>query len=247
MVMSEIIYGIHAAQSLLERNPHRFLDVYMLKGRDDRRLQQLVQQLEHFGIVVQLASRQWLDKKVNGAMHQGIVARVQRKQQYQENDLLALLEEQTEPLLLMLDGVTDPHNLGACLRCADAAGVHAVIVQRDRAAPLNDTAKKVACGAAETVTLIRVINLARTLRLLQEHHVWIIGTVGEANHHLYQSKLSGPLALVIGSEGEGIRRLIRKHCDELISIPMAGAIPSLNVSVAAGICLFEAMRQRTLR
>lgn len=242
--MSEIIYGIHAVQALLERDPQRFLDVYLLKGRDDRRLQQLVQQLENAGIVIQMVSRQWLDEKAEGTVHQGIVARVQAGRQYQENDLPALLTQQAAPLLLVLDGVTDPHNLGACLRCADAAGVHAVIVPRDRAAPLNATAKKVASGAAETVPLIRVTNLARTLRLLQQHNVWIVGTAGEADHHLYQSKLTGPLALVMGAEGEGMRRLTREHCDELISIPMAGTVSSLNVSVAAGVCLFEAVRQR---
>lgn len=245
--MSEIIYGIHAVQALLERDPQRFLDVYLLKGRDDRRLQPLVQQLEKAGIVIQMVSRQWLDEKSEGAVHQGIVARVQAGRQYQENDLPALLTQQAAPLLLVLDGVTDPHNLGACLRCADAAGVHAVIVPRDRAAPLNATAKKVASGAAETVPLIRVTNLARTLRLLQQHNVWIVGAAGEADHHLYQiyqSKLTGPLALVMGAEGEGMRRLTREHCDELISIPMAGTVSSLNVSVAAGVCLFEAVRQR---
>ncbi|MCR3756005.1 MAG: 23S rRNA 2'-O-ribose methyltransferase [Sodalis sp. Psp] len=246
MIMSDIIYGIHAAQTLLKHDPHRFLDVYLLKGRDNYRLQQLIRQLKQSGIIIQLASRQWLDKKVDGAMHQGIVARVQKKQQHQENDLPELLAQQAEPLLLVLDGVTDPHNLGACLRCADAAGVHAVIVPYNRAVKLNATVKKVACGAAETVTLIRVTNLARTLRFLQEQHVWIVGTSSKVNHYLYQSKLIGPLALVMGSEGEGMRRLTREHCDELISIPMAGAIPSLNVSVAAGVCLFEAVRQRAL-
>jgi 23S rRNA (guanosine2251-2'-O)-methyltransferase len=148
------------------------------------------------------------------------------------------------PFLLVLDGVTDPHNLGACLRSADAAGVHAVIVPRDRSAQLNATAKKVACGAAENVPLIRVTNLARTLRLLQEMNVWVVGTAGEADHTLYQSKMTGPMALVMGAEGEGMRRLTREHCDELISIPMAGTVSSLNVSVATGICLFEAVRQR---
>lgn len=242
--MSEIIYGIHAVQALLERDPQRFLDVYLLKGRDDRRFQPLVQQLENAGIVIQMVSRQWLDQKAEGAVHQGIVAHVQAGRQYQENDLPGLLTQQAAPLLLVLDNVTDPHNLGACLRCADAAGVHAVIVPRDRAAPLNATAKKVASGAAETVPLIRVTNLVRTLRLLQEHNVWIVGTAGEADHHLYQSKLTGPLALVMGAEGEGMRRLTREHCDELIRILMAGTVSSLNVSVAAGVCLFEAVRQR---
>ncbi|AGQ29159.1 23S rRNA (guanosine-2'-O-)-methyltransferase RlmB [Serratia liquefaciens] len=243
--MSEIIYGIHAVKALLDNDPQRFLEVFILKGRDDRRLQPLIAELEATGIVIQVANRQWLDEKVEGAVHQGIIARVREGRQYQENDLPALLESVDTPFLLVLDGVTDPHNLGACLRSADAAGVHAVIVPRDRSAQLNATAKKVACGAAENVPLIRVTNLARTLRLLQEMNVWIVGTAGEADHTLFQSKMTGPMALVMGAEGEGMRRLTREHCDELISIPMAGTVSSLNVSVATGICLFEAVRQRS--
>ncbi|MEB5995022.1 23S rRNA (guanosine(2251)-2'-O)-methyltransferase RlmB [Serratia ureilytica] len=242
--MSEIIYGIHAVKALLERDPQRFLEVFILKGREDRRLQPLIAELEATGIVIQVANRQWLDDKVEGAVHQGIIARVREGRQYQENDLPCLLESVETPFLLVLDGVTDPHNLGACLRSADAAGVHAVIVPRDRSAQLNATAKKVACGAAENVPLIRVTNLARTLRLLQEMNVWVVGTAGEADHTLYQSKMTGSMALVMGAEGEGMRRLTREHCDELISIPMAGTVSSLNVSVATGICLFEAVRQR---
>ncbi|QKJ88815.1 23S rRNA (guanosine-2'-O-)-methyltransferase RlmB [Paramixta manurensis] len=244
--MSEIIFGIHAVKALLERDPQRFLEVFILKGRDDRRLQPLIAALEAQGIVIQVANRQWLDSKVEGAVHQGIVARVKPGRQYQENDLPDLLTSVEQPFLLILDGVTDPHNLGACLRSADAAGVHAVIVPRDRSAQLNATAKKVASGAAENVPLIRVTNLARTMRLLQEANVWIVGTAGEADHDLYHSKMTGPMALVMGAEGEGMRRLTREHCDELISIPMAGSVSSLNVSVATGICLFEAVRQRGL-
>ncbi|WP_185922663.1 23S rRNA (guanosine(2251)-2'-O)-methyltransferase RlmB [Hafnia paralvei] len=243
--MSEMIYGIHAVQALLERDPQRFLEVFVMKGREDRRLMPLIAELEKMGIVIQVANRQWLDEKVEGAVHQGIIARVREGRQYQENDLPALLENLDKPpFLLILDGVTDPHNLGACLRSADAAGVHAVIVPRDRSAQLNATAKKVACGAAETVPLIRVTNLARTMRFLQEQNIWIVGTAGEADHNLYQSKMTGPMALVMGAEGDGMRRLTREHCDELISIPMAGSVSSLNVSVATGICLFEAVRQR---
>jgi len=242
--MSEIVFGLHAVQALLDRDPQRFQEVFILKGRDDRRLQPLVKALEAQGVVIQLASRQWLDSQVEGGVHQGIVAKVKAGRQYQEHDLPDLLADLTVPFLLILDGVTDPHNLGACLRSADAAGVHAVIVPRDRSAPLNSTAKKVASGAAEHVPLIRVTNLARTMRLLQEANIWIVGTAGEADHDVYQSKLSGPMALVMGAEGEGMRRLTREHCDELISIPMAGSVSSLNVSVATGICLFEAVRQR---
>ncbi|MFC3396576.1 23S rRNA (guanosine(2251)-2'-O)-methyltransferase RlmB [Brenneria rubrifaciens] len=242
--MSEVIYGIHAVNALLARDPQRFQEVFILKGRDDRRLQPVIAELEAQGIVIQVANRQWLDSQVGGAVHQGIVAKVKEGRKYQENDLPALLEKLDTPFLLVLDGVTDPHNLGACLRNADAAGVHAVIVPRDRSAQMNATVKKVACGAAESVPLISVTNLARTMRLLQEHHIWIVGTAGEADHTLYQSKLTGPLALVMGAEGEGMRRLTREHCDELIGIPMAGSVSSLNVSVATGVCLFEAVRQR---
>lgn len=245
--MSEIIFGIHAVQALLENDPQRFQEVFVLKGRDDRRLQPLISALEAQGIVVQLANRQWLDKKVEGAVHQGIVARVKPGRQYQEGDLLDLIATLDTPFLLILDGVTDPHNLGACLRSADAAGVHAVIVPKDRSAQLNATAKKVASGAAENVPLIRVTNLARTMRLLQEANIWIVGTAGEASHDLYQSKMTGPMALVMGAEGEGMRRLTREHCDALMRIPMAGSVSSLNVSVATGICLFEAVRQRSAR
>ncbi len=242
--MSEIIFGIHAVQALLDNDPQRIQEVFILKGRDDRRLQTLVKALEANGIVIQVASRQMLDSKSDGAVHQGIIARIKPGRQYQEVDLPDLLESLDRPLLLILDGVTDPHNLGACLRSADAAGVHAVIVPKDRSAQLNATAKKVACGAAEHVPLIRVTNLARTMRLLQESNIWIVGTAGEADHTLHQSKMTGPMALVMGAEGEGMRRLTREHCDELISIPMAGSVSSLNVSVATGICLFEAVRQR---
>ena len=243
--LSEMIYGIHAVQALLERAPERFQEVFILKGREDKRLLPLIHALESQGVVIQLANRQYLDEKSDGAVHQGIIARVKPGRQYQENDLPDLIASLDQPFLLILDGVTDPHNLGACLRSADAAGVHAVIVPKDRSAQLNATAKKVACGAAESVPLIRVTNLARTMRMLQEENIWIVGTAGEADHTLYQSKMTGRLALVMGAEGEGMRRLTREHCDELISIPMAGSVSSLNVSVATGICLFEAVRQRS--
>ena len=235
--MSEMIYGIHAVQALLERAPERFQEVFILKGREDKRLMPLIHALEAQGVVIQLANRQYLDEKSEGAVHQGIIARVKPGRQYQENDLPDLIASLENPFFLILDGVTDPHNLGA-------AGVHAVIVPRDRSAQLNATAKKVACGAAENVPLIRVTNLARTMRQLQEENIWIVGTAGEADHTLFQSKMTGRMALVMGAEGEGMRRLTREHCDELISIPMAGSVSSLNVSVATGICLFEAVRQR---
>ncbi|CCG88626.1 23S rRNA (guanosine(2251)-2'-O)-methyltransferase RlmB [Erwinia piriflorinigrans] len=245
--MSEIVFGIHAVQALLDSDPQRFQEVFILKGREDRRLQTLVKALEAQGIVIQVANKQMLDNTSEGAVHQGIIARVKPGRQYQEGDLPDLLNSLDNPFLLILDGVTDPHNLGACMRSADAAGVHAIIVPKDRSAALNATAKKVASGAAEHIPLIRVTNLARTLRVLQDANVWIVGTAGEADHTLYQSKMTGPMALVMGAEGEGMRRLTREHCDELINIPMAGSVSSLNVSVATGVCLFEAVRQRGLK
>jgi 23S rRNA (guanosine2251-2'-O)-methyltransferase len=216
--MSEMIYGIHAVKALLEREPQRLLEVFVLKGREDRRVQELIRTLEQHGIAIQIASRQWLDAQVEGGVHQGMIAKVRESRQYQENDLPEMLAEWDSPFLLILDGVTDPHNLGACLRSADAAGVHAVIVPRDRSAPLNATVKKVACGAAESIPLIRVTNLARTMRFLQEQNIWIVGAAGEADHTLYQGKLKGPVALAMGAEGEGLRRLTREHCDGWLSL-----------------------------
>ena len=242
--MSEIIYGIHAVKALLERDPQRFLEVFILKGREDRRLQPLIAELEATGIVIQVANRQWLDDKVEGAVHQGIIARVREGRQYQENDLPGLLESVETPFLLVLDGVTDPHNLGACLRVADGAGAHAVIAPKDHAVGINATVAKVASGAAETVPYFMVTNLARTLNELKERNIWVIGTSGDADKTLYQVDLKGPVALVLGAEGPGMRQLTRKTCDELVGIPMQGAVESLNVSVASAVCLYEALRQR---
>ncbi|GJH42394.1 23S rRNA (guanosine(2251)-2'-O)-methyltransferase RlmB [Pasteurella canis] len=243
--MSENIYGIHAVSAFLNHAPERLIEVYVLKGRDDKRLQPLLNELHSLGISVQFLNRQTLDKKADGEVHQGIIARVQPAKELNEADLDKILENKTNPLLLVLDGITDPHNLGACLRTADAAGVTAVIVPKDKSAQLTSIARKVACGAAEVMPLIRVTNLARTLRDLQhQHHIWVVGTAGEATETLYQTKLTGGLALVMGAEGDGMRRLTREHCDQLISIPMAGSVSSLNVSVATGVCLFEIVRQR---
>lgn len=241
---NEYIYGIHAVKAVLEKDPARFIEAFVLKGRQDDRLLPLLQQLQSFGVSIQQAGRKALDDKAQGANHQGIIGRVKAAKSLNENDLDLILAAQENPLLLILDGVTDPHNLGACLRNADAAGVSAVIVPKDKSAPLTATVSKVACGAAETVPLVRVTNLARTMRHLQEEGVWIVGTAGEATHDVYQSKLTGSLAIVMGAEGDGMRRLTRETCDDLIKIPMAGSVSSLNVSVASGVCLFEAVRQR---
>ncbi|MFA9500000.1 23S rRNA (guanosine(2251)-2'-O)-methyltransferase RlmB [Mannheimia sp. E30BD] len=243
--MSEQIYGIHAVKAFLDNAPERLIEVLVLKGREDKRLLPLLNELQRLGVSVQQVNRQTLDNKSQGEVHQGIIARVVPQKELNEHDLEAILSQKQNPLLLILDGVTDPHNLGACLRTADAAGVDAVIVPKDKSAQLTSTARKVACGAAEVMPLIRVTNLARTMRDLQErHNVWIVGTAGETTSGIYEAKLTGSIALVMGAEGDGMRRLTREHCDQLISIPMAGSVSSLNVSVATGVCLFEIVRQK---
>jgi 23S rRNA (guanosine2251-2'-O)-methyltransferase len=241
---NEFIYGIHAIKAVLANDPMRFKEAFVLKGRQDDRLLPLLTQLQECGVSIQQMGRKAVDDKAKGANHQGIIAKVKPAKQLNENDLDAILAASKSPLLLILDGVTDPHNLGACLRNADAAGVAAVIVPKDKSAPMTATVSKVACGAAEAVPLVRVTHLARTMRALQEQNIWIVGTAGEATHNIYQAKLDGPLAIVMGAEGDGMRRLTRETCDDLIKIPMAGEVSSLNVSVASGICLFEAVRQR---
>lgn len=248
--MSEQIYGIHAVKAFLENAPERLIEVLVLKGREDKRLQPLLTELANLGISIQYLNRAAMDKKSNGEVHQGIIARIQPAKELNEQDLTQILLDPIRtkpPFLLILDGVTDPHNLGACLRTADAAGVDAVIVPKDKSANMNATVRKVACGAAETMPLIRVTNLARTLRELQQkHNIWVVGTAGEATETLYQANLTGAIALIMGAEGDGMRRLTREHCDQLLSIPMAGSVSSLNVSVATGVCLFEIVRQRQM-
>ncbi|CAM3056344.1 23S rRNA (guanosine(2251)-2'-O)-methyltransferase RlmB [Vibrio neptunius] len=241
---NEFIYGIHAVKAVLAKEPERFVEAFVLKGRQDDRLMPILNELQICGVSIQQMTRKTLDDKARGANHQGIMAKVKPAKPLNENDLDDILAQHSTPLLLVLDGVTDPHNLGACLRNADAAGVAAVIVPKDKSANITATVSKVACGAAETVPLVRVTNLARTMRALQEQGIWFVGTAGEATHDLYQAKLTGPLAIVMGAEGDGMRRLTRETCDDLIKIPMAGSVSSLNVSVASGICLFEAVRQR---
>lgn len=246
MAQQEWLYGIHALESVMSQEPERLIEMWVLKGRDDTRLNKVVNQARRFGIAIQFCNRKTLDDKVNGEQHQGLVARAKPGKQFDEKDLADIIERVDAPLLLVLDGVTDPHNLGACLRTADAAGVSAVVVPKDNSAGLNPTVRKVACGAAEVVPLIQVTNLSRTLRDIQQQGVWVIGTAGEATQTLYQTKVSGPTALVMGAEGKGMRRLTRENCDELVKLPMAGSVSSLNVSVATGICLYEMVRQREI-
>lgn len=244
--MSEVfsVFGIHAVASLLDRQPDRIEAMYVQRGRNDARMEALLERADKLSISYQVIEREKLDEMVDGR-HQGVIVESRGSQIFREGDLDRLLENLDHPaLLLILDGVTDPHNLGACLRTADAAGVDAVIVPKDNAAGLNATARKVACGAAEVMPLVQVTNLARTMRNLQQAGIWITGTAGEAEQSIYDMDLSGPMALVMGAEGKGMRRLTREHCDHLAKLPMGGSVSSLNVSVATGVCLFEAVRQR---
>lgn len=239
------VYGLHAVASLLNNHPERVLKIITSKERPDQKVQQILQQAKKNGISIELASPHTLDKLAQDENHQGIIASCQKMKTYQEHDLEALVQHLQKPaLLLILDGVQDPHNLGACLRSADAAGVDAVIAPKDKSVGITSTVSKVASGAAETIPFIQVTNLARTLRWLQENHIWIYGAAGEASKTLYEVDLKNSVALVLGAEGTGLRRLTREHCDDLVKIPMHGSVSSLNVSVATGVCLFEAVRQR---
>ncbi|AKC60263.1 23S rRNA (guanosine(2251)-2'-O)-methyltransferase RlmB [Blochmannia endosymbiont of Camponotus (Colobopsis) obliquus] len=243
--MVEFVYGIHIIQSLLDFSPKCFLKVYVLDNyHNNYRLKILIERLEKICIIKKVKNRHFLYKQVGVLTHQGIIAEIHKKNYFQESYLLELLIKEKNPLILVLDCITDPHNLGACLRCAHAFGVHVVIIPRNRSSQMNATVRKVASGAAEIVPLIRVTNLVRTLQLLQKYGIRVVGTILQSNHYLGQSQLLGKLALVMGSEGTGIRYLTRKTCDELISIPMISSCASLNVAVATGICLFEVLRQK---
>ena len=240
----EAVYGLHAVTTLLQRSADQVVEIWVMKGRQDKRMQRVLELAEEQGLLVREADRGLMNQKVDGN-HQGIIALRKPVQGMSEKQLPDVLDKiEGHPFILILDGVTDPHNLGACIRTADAAGVHLVIAPKDKSAPLNATAAKVACGAAETVPYIQVTNLARTMKELQERGIWIGGTAGEAEQNIYQQNMTGPLALVMGAEGPGMRRLTREHCDFLVNIPMAGEVSSVNVSVATGIWLFEAVRQR---
>lgn len=245
-VMSdEIVFGIHAVNNVLKRSPERVKEMYVQQGRDDERLQQLFTLAKQNGIHVQVVKKHFLDEQAEGN-HQGVALKAKPVQVKNEHDLYAQLDKLDEPaFVLILDSITDPHNLGACLRTADAAGVHAVIAPKDKAVGITATVSKVACGAAETVPFYQVTNLARTMKEFQERGIWLYGTAGEASESIYKTDLKGPIAIAMGAEGKGLRRLTRESCDHLIHVPMAGDVSSLNVSVAAGVCLFEAVRQRS--
>ena len=242
----EYVYGIHAVKALLETEPERIIEGYALRGRNDARLQEIIAAFARYDLTVTEVTRKALDEKVFGGTHQGIVVRVKSLKERGDNELMDFLDEVSAPFRLILDNVTDPHNLGACLRNCDGAGVDAVIVPKDNSAPLSGIAKKVASGAAETVPVFYVTNLARTMRELRERNIFITGTAGETDKVLYDADLTGAVAVVMGAEDTGMRRLTRENCDVLVKIPMYGKVTSLNVSVATGVVLFEAVRQRLM-
>jgi 23S rRNA (guanosine2251-2'-O)-methyltransferase len=241
---TEVIYGPHAVRALLTRHPERVTRVYLQHGRHDARADEIEQLARAAGREVTRVDAKQLQARLGEAVHQGIVAEVAPLAPWSEERLLEAVTTSTQPLLLALDGVQDPHNLGACLRTAAACGVLALIVPRDRAAPLNATARKVAAGAAESTPVAVVTNLARTLGLLKGAGLWIVGADAQAAQPAHEIDLTGPRVLVMGAEGAGLRQLTRRHCDWLVRLPNLGAVPSLNVSVATGMLLYEALRQR---
>jgi 23S rRNA (guanosine2251-2'-O)-methyltransferase len=239
-----IICGLHAVKSALEASPDMATTLWLDRKRKDKRMQDVIDAARNFGVSIEYVNRDTLDEKAEGQVHQGVLLMTRAGGLLHEQDIEGLLEKANKPpLVLVLDGVTDPHNLGACLRTADAAGADFVIAPKDRAVGLNATVRKSASGAAERLPFVQVTNLARTLKQLQEAGLWITGTAMEGEA-LYETDLTGPRVIVMGSEGKGMRRLTREHCDQLVHIPMAGSVESLNVSVATGVVLYEVVRQR---
>lgn len=237
-----VVFGFHAVLARLRADPGSVLEIYLDETRQDARVRDLVAVAERAGVHLMRVPTKRLDGFYGGGRHQGVVARVEVKSA--GASLEELLESVEHPLLLVLDGVTDPHNLGACLRVANAAGVHAVIAPKDRSAGITPAVSKVASGAAESTPYLMVTNLARTLEEIKERNIWVVGADERAEKTLYEADLPGPIAWVLGAEGEGMRRLTRESCDMLVRIPMGGDVQSLNVSVSAGICLFESVRRR---
>jgi 23S rRNA (guanosine2251-2'-O)-methyltransferase len=246
MSESTRVYGVHAVRWLLKQHPERVRRLWLQSTRDDARTAEIAALAREAGISVQRVDGRKLDEWTDTASHQGVVAESEPSRSWSEEDLNGHLDRLTVPaLLLILDGVQDPHNLGACLRTADACGAHGVIVPRDRAAGLTPVARKVAAGAAETVPVVTVTNLARAMRALKERNIWLIGADAHAERDAFETDLKGSVGLVLGSEGEGMRRLTRESCDLIVRLPLRGAVESLNVSVAAGMLLYEAVRQRS--
>jgi 23S rRNA (guanosine2251-2'-O)-methyltransferase len=240
-----LTFGLHAVESLIKNHPDRITHLLVLQDRNDKKIQTIIDLAKQANIRIEMSPRNHLDKTVNNENHQGVIAFCKATKSLSESDLERILENLNEPpFLLILDSVQDPHNLGAILRSADAAGVHAVITTKDKAVGITAVVSKVASGAAETIPFIQVTNLARTIEYLKEKNIWIYGAAGEAKQTLYQVNLKGSVAIVLGAEGDGMRRLTKESCDVLLKIPMYGNVSSLNVSVAAGVFLFEVVRQR---
>lgn len=237
MSQSDFVYGIHAVEALLRKNASQVLTLFVAHEREDKRVRELLKLAQQKRVDIETLPMSKLDALVPGVRHQGVAAKIEASQ-LSEKDLPVFIQSREQPFVLVLDGIQDPHNLGACLRTADAAGVDLVIAPKDRSAKITPAVRKVACGAAESVPFIQVTNLARTLRALKEMGLWVIGAAGEADSNLFDIDLSGPLAIVVGNEGEGMRRLTKEHCDLLVRIPMQGTVSSLNVSVATGVLLF---------
>jgi 23S rRNA (guanosine2251-2'-O)-methyltransferase len=241
---SETIYGMHAVRVMLERHPERVLAVRLAEHREDPRAREIEELARRHQRPVERVDAHSLRQQLGDVAHQGVAADITPLPPWSEDELLAALQVVSAPLLLTLDGVQDPHNLGACLRTADACGALAVIVPRDRAAQLTPAVRKVAAGAAETTPVVAVTNLVRTLKLLKEAGLWIVGADADAAKPAREIDLRGPIVLVLGAEGTGLRQLTRQNCDFLVSLPQRGAVESLNVSVAAAMLLYEALRQR---
>src|SRR5680860_62872 len=243
----EVLSGIHAVLSALRNDPGNVKELRVDRGRQDARINELRQLAQTLNIPLREVDAETLARQAQTRRHQGVCALYRAAPALDESDLYRLIEQTEGPLLLVLDCVTDPHNLGACLRTAEAAGATAVITPRDRTAAINATVRKVASGAAERLPVAQVTNLARCLIDLKHRGVWLIGADSDAAQSLFELDMTRPVALLMGAEDKGLRRLTREHCDYLAHIPMAGAARSLNVSVAAGVCLFEARRQRLAR
>ncbi len=241
----ELVYGVNAVEAALETAPEKIVSAFIIKGReDDKRISRIVSLMNNYGIKVQTAMRHTLDEITDNGVHQGVVIEMIATPPKNEGDLEELLDTLENPFFLVLDSVTDPRNLGAAMRSAWAAGAHGVIVPKDKSASFSPAARKAASGAADVLPLFAVTNLARTLEMLKDRFVRVIGMDGAATDNIYATDLTGPLAIVMGSEESGMRRLTREKCDDITKIPMAAGVESLNVSVAAGIALFEALRQR---
>ena len=245
MGSTETVHGLHAVRALLERHADRVVKVFVARGRDDARVTALLATATQAKISIERVDPQRLEKMAGAAVHQGVIAEVRSMAPWSEDELGAAIERAgAAPIVLALDGVQDPHNLGACLRTADACGVLSVVIPKDRAVQLNATVRKVAAGAAETTPLTVVTNLARCLRELKERGLWVVGADAGAKQRADEVDLKGPTVLVMGAEGSGLRHNTREHCDLLVRLPALGAVESLNVSVATGMLLYEAVRQR---